>query len=117
MKKKLLLCCLTAAMLIQSAAGAAVIKSVDYNAAGQKLTVTGSGEGSGQVTLRVLKPGIKKEDLEQMTAAEQIDAVAYLKQADPGEFTFVYTPETLTTWGTIIFILRILPVTQNTNIN
>lgn len=99
MKKKLLLCCLTAAMLIQSAAGAAVIKSVDYNAAGQKLTVTGSGEGSGQVTLRVLKPGIKKEDLEQMTAAEQIDAVAYLKQADPGEFTFVYTPETLATWG------------------
>ena len=100
MKKKLLIYSLTA-MLLASSASAATISEISFQ--NQTLTVKGQADGTGKVTLRVLKPGMTAEQLESLPLSEQMAAISYLKQEEPGAYT--------------IFTSQIQPGTQNMNIS
>lgn len=96
MKKKLLIYSLTA-MLLASSASAATISKISFQ--NQTLTVKGQADGTGKVTLRVLKPGMTAEQLESLPLSEQMAAISYLKQEEPGAYTFEYSPKSISVWG------------------
>ena len=98
-KIKMTIPVLCAALLMGGTVYAGSIKNAEYDTAAGKLTVSGTadrGKVLNFVSLRILKPGVYPEDLDNMTEADKKANLVYLEQkeaAADGTFEFTYVPK------------------------